>query len=314
MSATIDQWWVYKFNDQVNLVFQQMESRLVGRIDPSMVHNDVRGAIDHHERLDNLIANDVVSPFAPMVPLNPESSRRAVTLQSSDAPVLVSDENTLRSMAEPNSPYTRTIVAALQRRRDKHVIDAAIGSAQVAVVASGTGVISYTTQAMLSAHILGTYIAITLANIIAANELLSKGSVPSGFNNRTFAYSPGQLRDLLAITQASSSDFTKNRIHDTGTVDGIDWEGFRFIEIPDVVSAAKAIKQRMLPAPASNQRQCIAFGNGALGVSTAKAAGPPSISTRHDLQSEPTQIRVHMMMAAVRVWETGVVQLNVLEN
>src|SRR5712692_10219485 len=135
MAVTVDQAWVYRFHDQLNMTYQQMGSLLEKLIPPNMVHRDVNAAIDHHERLGNVIANDVVAPFGQTKILNPEHSRRACLLQSSDAAVLISDENTLRSMVNPQNGYTQTMAAALGRRADKHVIDNLLGSATTALIA-----------------------------------------------------------------------------------------------------------------------------------------------------------------------------------
>src|SRR5678816_3472641 len=316
MSVTVDQWWVYRFHDTLNLTYQQERSLLENLIDPGMVHRDVHAAIDHHERLGNVIANDVVAPFGPMQVLNPPSSRRATTLQSTDATVLISDEHTLRSMVNPRNGYTRMMAGALGRRADKHVIDNLVGAAMVAAVTPGTGVITYTTLALPSARRLniGGTSAFALAGVIAMNEKLSKSGVPSGPSERIMLYSPGQLRDLMAITQASSSDFTKNQIHDRGTINGLNWEGFSWIEIADAVQIdGSTVLQTMLPL-ASTSRTCVAFHRGALGLSIGRPVGPPTIDIRADLQSRPLQVRQAMMMSAVRVFEGGVVTNEVLEN
>jgi Phage capsid protein len=311
MSFTADQAWVYRFHDTLLLTFQQMNSIVRSLLDPSMVHNDVSAAIDYHERLGNGIASDVVSPFAPTAAQNINQSRRAVTMQSSDFTVLVSDENNLRSMVNPTNGYTRTILAGCTRRADKHVIDALIGNASTAAVTPGTGIITTSTQAMLAAHQIGAATAIDLARIVNAAELLSKKGVPND-GKRAFLYSPGQLRDILAITQASSSDFTKNQIHDKGSIDNISWEGFRWYEIADVIADdANTILQRMLPVPSF--RQCIAFHPDSVGLSIAKEI-KSQLDPRPDLQSRPMQVRASMMMAAVRVWEGGVVEVRALEN
>lgn len=313
MSVTVDQSWVYQFHDILHLTYQQEGSLLENLIDPIMVHRGVTAAIDHHERLGNVIANDVVTPFGQTKILNPAHSRRATTLMSSDATVLISDENTLRSMVNPQNGYTKTIVYALGRRADKYILDAALGSASTASVTSGSGIITYGTQTLPSARKLGAATAIDLARIIGAAQLLSKSAVPNGAGQRIFAYAPGQLQDILAITQASSSDFTRNMIHDKGTVNGVEWEGFRWIEIPDVIDAdGSTVLTRMLTL-SSVTRKCIAFHRGAMGLSISKEI-KTVIDPRPDLQSRPLQVRSAMMMNAVRVWEGGIVEVDCLEN
>ena len=312
MSIYADQLWVYKFNDNMKLTYQQEESMLEGLLDPGMVHRDIHAQIDHHERLGNVMANDVVNPFGQTPTLNPANSRRALTLISSDGTVLVSDENTLRSMVNPESGYTRTIVSALRRRADKHIIDALTGTATTAAVASGSGIISYGSQALPTARIIGTGAAITLTNVISGNVILSKGSCPR--SGRRALYGPGQIQDIMAITQASSSDFTKNQIHDRGTIDGLMWQGFNWLEIVDVVDIdGSTVLGRMLQVPNTNQRRMVFWHPSCLGVSYGKDL-TTVFDPRPDLQSRPTQVRTSMMMAAVRVFEGGVVALDVLEN
>ena len=310
MSITADQAWRYRFSDTLLLAYQQMKGLVRGAVDAMMIHYDVMAAIDHHERLGNVIANDVVSPFAQTIFLNPAHSRRACTLVSSDATVGLSDENQLRGMVNASNGYTQTILGALNRRGDKHIIDALIGSASVASVTAGSGVITYGSQAMLAGYQIGAATAMDLNRIINATELLSKGGAPND-GGRTFLYSPGQLRDILAITQASSSDFTKNQIHDKGTFNGINLEGLNWVEIADVVDTATTVLSRMLSVP--SYRQCIAFHKSAVGVSIGKEI-TTQIDMRPDLQSRPTQIRASMMMSAVRVFEGGVVEVRALEN
>ena len=311
MSIYADQSWVHRFHDTLTTTYQQMSSIVRGLLDPAMIHYDVSAAIDYHERLGTGIANDVVAPFAQTVAQNLNHSRRSCTLQSSDFTVLVSDENTLRSMVNPTNGYTQTILAGMNRRADLHVITALIGTAATASVTAGTGAITAGTQAMLAAHQIGAASAMDLARIINANELLSKKGVPND-GKRRFLYSPGQLRDIMAITQAGSSDFTKNQIHDKGTINGLSWQGFTWYEIADVIQDdASTILQRMLPIP--SYRQCIAFHPSAVGLSIGK-----EIKTQLDaapwLQSRPTQVRSSMIMSAVRVWEGGVVEVRALEN
>lgn len=310
---TLDQAWVIQFNDGYKLQLQQEQSLLTGLIEAGMVHPNVQGAIDHHDRLGALILNDVISPYGAVQPLQANHSRRAVTLLSSAGPLLFADEDTIRSMTNPDSGYRLILLAAAKRRRDKHLIDALVGTAQTASVTTGSGIIAYGSQALPSARTIGSGIAINLANVIAAFEMLAKAGASGEPGELIFAYAPGQLRDILAITQASSSDFTKNRIHDRGTINGMDWEGFHWVQIADVLREdASTVLQRMLPI-SSTTRDCIAFHKAAAGISYGKDV-TTRVAVRDDLEAAPTQIRVSMMMGAVRVWEGGVVRVQVLEN
>lgn len=310
MSVSMPNWWVHKFHAEFAVTYQQMSSLVMGKLANGSVRRGVNAAIDYWERVSNLMLPDGATRHGASNILNLDHSRRSCTLVNSEGGILVSDIDTLRAMADPQNPSRDALTYAAIRRGDKHILDAALGTATTNTVA-GTGVISSGSQAMLSAHILGSGIAITLANIIAANELLSKKAVPSGPNNRVFFYSPGQLRDILAITQASSSDFTKNQLHDRGTIDGLSWEGFDWCEVPDTVDIDGTALNRML-ALSSTTRSCIAMAKDAVGLSIGKEYSI-EIDKRPDLRNE-IQIYLKMLMAAVRKFEGGVVQLNVLEN
>lgn len=312
MAVTIEQTWVHRFHDTLRLMYQQMGSLLQNTIDPGNVHRDVSAAIDHFDRLGNVIANDVIAPFGPTVILNPEHSRRAVTLQSSDAAVLVSDEHTLRAMINPTNGYLRTIVAALGRRADKHIIDGALGSAQTAVITPGSGTIAHSGfVALPSGQKVGAGTAWDLTRTIAAYELMSKAGIPNNPSERIMVYSPGQTRNILAITQASSSDFTKNQIHDRGTINGLVWEGFTWLEMADVVAPDLTVLQRMIPL-VSTTRSCFAYHRGAIGLSIGREI-TTKINERPEINNA-IQNRSIMMMGAGRLWEGGVVQVDALEN
>lgn len=312
MSVTVDQSWVYKFHDKIHETYQQKTALVQGRMLPMMIHRGINAQVDFFDRLGNVVANDVISPFGQTKILNPEHSRRATRLQSSDAAVLVSDENSLRAMTDPTNEYTDTIVSALVRRGDLHVITAATGSAETASVTAGSGTITFGTQALPSSRKIGSNTVMDLTRIINAYELLSKAGAPNGAGERLFFYSPGQLRDILAITQASSSDFTRNKIHDTGTIDGVMWEGFMWVEIPDVVAPDLSVLNRMLALPASDKRSCIAMYRGAVGLSYGKDI-TTKINERPDLNNS-IQVRSVMMMHAVRLFEGGVVLVDAKEN
>jgi hypothetical protein len=146
--------------------------------------------------------------------------------------------------------------------------------------------------------------------------MLDKSGVPSGSAARTMLYGPGQTRDVMAITQASSSDFTKHRIHDSGSIDGIDWEGFRWLMIADVIDTdGSTALARMLQLPAAGSRRCVAFHNACLGLSIGREIQSKIQDISMMVQSfNALQVRAAMMMAAVRVWEGGVAVLDVKEN
>lgn len=309
-SITMPNWWVHQFHDQARATYQQNKSLVESQLNNMSVRRGVKAAIDYHERFSNLVLSDTGVRHGQSVILNLDHSRRACTLVNSEGGILVSDIDTLRSMADPQNPSRDALIFAALRRADKHVLDAAIGSATT-VTTGGNGQFTYGSQALPSSRKIGGATAFDLTRTINAAELLSKAAVPSGPQNRLMFFSPGQLRDILAITQASSSDFTKNQIHDKGTIDGVDWEGFHWVEVPDAIDIALAVLHRML-ALSGTTRSCIAMARDAVGLSIGEEM-KLEIDKRPDLRNE-IQVYLKMLMAATRVFEGGVVQVDALEN
>jgi hypothetical protein len=306
--AELEQGWVHSFNDMIRSTYQQ-EKSLVAANTPPQCRKSENAAIVHFDRIGNVVANDNPSRHGPTRLLTFNQSRRACFPVSSDAAVALTNIDEVRSLNNPQNTMTQGMLAALRRREDLHWINAAVGSASVATVGV-TGAITYTTQAMLSANVYdatGGSTALILADIIKANTILSKAGVPYGPANRLCFYSPYQLTDILAITQASSSDFTRNRIHDRGTINGEIFEGFSFIEIPDAQDQTGTLLHRMLPY-ASSKRSCIFASRDAVGLNVNQDV-QTDVGIRRDMNNE-IQVRLDMTMGAVRIWEAGVVVCN----
>lgn len=311
MSLTQEQGWVHLFHDQIRLTYQQMQSLVKSRLDPKYIHSNVQAAKDYFDRMGNVVAREEISPFSQTVPINPPRSRRATTPRSFNGTVYLSTEHDLRSMTNGQNEYREAVVASLVRAADKVILNAALGNAETATINPAGAAITSALVALPSGQKITGGAAISLTGMISVTLKLSKAAVPSGDGMRLFFYAPGQLTDILQITQASSSDFTKNRIHDKGTINGELWQGFNWIEVPDVVSSDLTTLDTMLPL-VSTTRSCIAMAKDAMGVTTLQDIST-KISPRPDI-NDAIQVRSVMKLDAVRLFEGGVVQYDVLEN
>ena len=307
--VNIEQGWVQSFDDMIRVTYQQEKSMVASIADPRYVKHE-KSAIVHFSRMSMGVANDNPGRLAPTVLQDIGRSERACFPLTSSAAVAVSNMDVVRSLNNPQNAMTQTLLAAMRRREDLHWINASVGSASTAAVASD-GSRTYSTQAMLTAHkydATGGSTAIILADIIKANKLLSAAGVPQGPANRIAFYSPGQLTDLLAITQASSSDFIRAYIHEKGTLDGVtNFEGFTWREVPDATDEAGTLLNYMLPY-ASSKRSVIFSSRMAVGLNTNQDL-ISDIGVRRDLELNPIQVSLNMTMGAVRVWDRHVVQV-----
>jgi hypothetical protein len=311
MSISVPNAWVHQFTPMLLQTMQQKTPLVVSKLGDRSKRSGVSAAIDNWERVGNVLLAPV-GRHTQTVQLNPNHSRRAATMQTIGGGILLSPNvDAVRMLIQPQSDYREMLAAAAVQSIDKDILDGSIADATTVTVDPATGRLSYGSQAMLTAYQIGGATAMDLTRIIAANVLLSKASVPTGAANRVLFYSPGQITDIMAITQASSSDFTKMRIHDKGTIDGENWQGFEWVEIPDVIDETTAALVRMLQL-ASTTRSCIAMYKNGVGFSSAQDP-TPRISTRDDLNYE-IQVYVSLTHGVVRLWEGAVVKVDALEN
>ena len=320
MSTTFPQAYVHQFNQNILANMEQREAVVFDKIAAGSKHMSVSGAIDTWERMGGVMLVPIGAHATTPI-LNPNHNRRGCPVQSIGGGILVSKNvDLVRALVNPQSDYTRELAAAAVRSRDAALLAAAVGDAMVITTAAATGQMTYGTQAMVSNRIIGTTnTAINLTVIIAAGVLLSKGSVPTGPSNRVIFYGPGQETDIMAITQASSSDFTANRIMDKGTMNGDTWQGFEWVQVVDYVDQTKWVstatavaEQTILPMYDANSRAMIAMAKSAVGFSNAQDF-TPRISERDDLNYD-NQVYISATFGAVRLWEGAVVEIIAKEN
>lgn len=311
MSISIPNAWVHQFHPMLMQTMQQQTSLVKTKLGDRSKRSGVSAVIDTWERVGNVLLAPV-GRHTQTVQLNPNHSRRACTMQTVGGGILLSPNvDVVRMLIQPQSDYRELLAAAAVQSIDKDILVGAIGDATTVTVDPVTGRLSYGSQAMLTAYQIGDANAMDLTRIIAANVLLSKASVPTGAANRVMFYSPGQITDIMAITQASSSDFTKMRIHDKGTIDGENWQGFEWVEIPDVVDESVATLVNML-ALSGTTRSCIAMYKNGVGFSSAQDPNT-AIDRRPDLNNE-IQVYVSLTHGVVRLWEGAVVKVDAKEN
>lgn len=312
--------YVHQFSQNILANMEQREAVVFDKIAANSKHMGVSGAIDTWERMGGVMLVPIGAHATTPI-LNPNHTRRGCPVQSIGGACLVSKNvDLVRALINPQSDYVRELSAAAVRSRDAALLSAAVGDAMVITTSAVTGQMTYGTQAMITGRIVGTTnTAVNLTVLISAGVLLSKGSVPTGPQNRVMFYGPGQETDIMAITQASSSDFTANRIIDKGTINGDTWLGFDWTQVVDYsdqttwTDDSNAIAlQTVLPMYDTNSRAMIAMAKSAVGFSSGQEF-TPRISERDDLNYD-NQVYISATFGAVRLWEGAVVEIIAKEN
>lgn len=308
MAVNLEQGWIQSYDDMIRVTYQQDKSEAAQWADPRYIKHE-KAEVVYFDRMGMVVARDNPGRFTPTQFLDVPRSGRAVFPTTSEATHPFSTLDQVRELNNPQNATTQTMLAALRRREDLHWINAAVGSANVSSVGSD-GSRTITTQAMLSGNkydATGGSTAIIIADIIKAASILTKAGVPQGPGQRRAFYAAGHETDLMAISQASSSDFVRNFVHEKGTFDGLVFEGFSWKCIVDAQDETGTLLHRMLPY-ASSKGTLIFASKMAVGINVNQDI-TTDVGPRRDLALTPIQVCLNMTMGATRVWDTNIVQV-----
>lgn len=308
MVETITEWqrrsfranFIYVFQQKVGLVYPTLDAMNIQSGVGVMGDFDVMGAMIHH---------DMTVRHGDTVIGNAEHGRVWCRPYPSDAALYLDREDKIRSaISDPNSAHVNTIAWSLVRAKDKRIIDAATGS--VLYGESGTSTLAFDTTNQQIALGSTPNDVLTLDKIKLASVKLADAGVPDDEGQRFFFYAAGQTRAILAITQAASSDFTAQRIYESGTINGKYWMGFAWKMIPDVTTqnADGTITRllRMLKLSGTT-RSCLAIAKTAMGF--AETSGMETFLDVLPQKQHLTQARAKIDNNAVRILQNGVVEV-----
>lgn len=285
MSDTLPIAYVQAYSDNVIALAQQKMSKLRGavRVKPGVI-----GKSSHFERIAATAAVKRTTRHGDTPLVNTQHSRRRVSLDDYDWADLVDQNDDVRLLIDPTSEYTINAAKAMNRTVDDLVI-AALGAAAVNVLADDTT----TTTAVANTIVHGS-VGLTVAKLRSAMKKLDLNDVDE--EDRYFVGSPDGKEDLLATTEATSSDFNTVKALVDGSLKT--FLGFEFIW------------STRLPL-ASTTRTCYAFSKNSMGLAIGKDISN-FVEPRYD-KNGATQVRFTLAMGSVRVDELGVVPVEITE-
>lgn len=188
-------------------------------------------------------------------------------------------------LANPNGPYMEALKSAWNRRKDRIIFDALIGSAQLK---DGSSVVLPNTQIILHG---GT--GMTKAKIIQARKIF-RGNESDQHNGEDlyFIYTADMMEDVLSDTTLTSADFLAAKMLQEGDVSG-KWMGFKWVPY-------EAIKR------SGNVQSTAAYTKSALhkGLGYLEATAGPRKDKQNTLQLDAAG-----SFGAVRVEEAKVVEV-----
>lgn len=290
MSVTITTAQVQKYNRDVRLKFQQMGSMLrdTVRVKSTNAKYEYFELLGETKAVKNLPRN---SP-TPLV--NSQHSRRRAEMNDYDWGDLITKQDEVRTLINPEGSYVMNAVAALGRSIDEEIITA-FQAAAIEGETGGTTVVFDTANWEIG----GSGIPMSVDLLREAAYTMDVGKVPAA--GRHILIGPKQKQQLLENTEITSSDYNTVKALVMGEINT--FLGFKFHVIVD---------QDLLPYNSStDRRSCYAWHERAMGLSMGMDI-TVDVGPRRDLRNAQ-QVYVAGVFGSVRI-EDVVVHLDCDES
>ena len=282
MSVQITTAFVEQYKGNVEHLVQQKGSRLREAVSVETVV----GKNAFFEQVGSTAAQQRTSRHSDTPRMDTPHARRRVSLIDFDWADLIDDEDRVRMLIDPQSPYASAAAWAMGRAMDEQVVSAADGTAYTGV-AGGTST-SYDSSNTVDVQVGVSPAADTGLNVgklRAAKQILDANEAEDG--DRYMIINAKQLQNLLGETETTSSDFATVKALVSGEIDS--FLGFRFIRTE-------------LIGTDSNSDHKVLFWQKA-GMKLAIGAEPSiKISERAD-KNHATQVFASMAIGATRMQE-----------
>jgi len=286
MSSQITTSFVEQYSSNVQLLSQQMGSKLRSSVD----EESVVGKNAFFEQIDSTAAVLRTSRHGDTPQIDTPHSRRRVSLADYEWGDLIDDSDKIRALVDPTSAYARNAAAAMNRAMDDVIITAMNASASTGVAGADSTALPSSQKTATSDQSDG----LTIAKLLSAKKILDENDIDPS-RKRYIVCGPQQIADLLGTTQITSSDF--NTVKALAQGDISTYLGFEFIMSTRLNKDATNTTDRLIFAYTEDAIK-LAIG------SDIKA----NISERAD-KSYSTQVYYAMSLGAVRMEEKAVVQI-----
>lgn len=287
MSIQVTTAFIEQFSANVEHLAQQKGSRLRMAVEVE----SVTGKNAFFEQVGATEARQRTSRHSDTPRMDTPHARRRVSLVDYDWADLIDNEDRIRMLIDPTSPYSMAAANAMGRKMDDVIIAAATGTAF-------TGVDGSTSTPFSSANIVDVQVGSTASPVAdtglnveklrAAKEILDANEVDDG--DRFIALNAKQIRRLLAQTEVTSSDFNTVKALVNGELNT--FLGFNFIRTERILTD-------------SNADHKVLFWHKS-GIKLGVGQNPVARISERDDKNYATQVFYSMAIGATRMEEAKV--------
>jgi hypothetical protein len=282
-----------KFSTGVNLLAQQM----VSKTEQAVTVKSEQGKRVSFDRVGATVMPEKVGRAAEIAVVDTTHDRRWCTNKNYAVRDFVDEFEKLDVLNDPTNAYSVAMAAAAKRRKDKVVIDAALGTAYGGE--DGTTAIPLPAAQKIAAG--GT--GFTLAKLLQARRIIRGANAEIPGDTLHVFYTSWQEEAFINTNEVKSSDFNRDKVMVSGELDFFAGTYFHRIEDDPKLGA-------ILPW-ASNTRSCVMFLKSGVILNNRKPVyGRVSFQDTR----EAWQVMAAQSIGAVRDEEVKVVQIDVVET
>lgn len=285
MSFQVTTAFVQQYSTNVQLLLQQRGSRLRDCVTVGSYTGKAAKAV---EQIGEVTAQARTSRHADTPLISTPHDARWVHPTDYEWADMIDDQDKLRMLIDPTSPYAMNGAYALGRAMDSLIITAALGAALTGENGS-TSTPFDTSNQQIAVGAAG----LTVAKLRTAKKKLMANEVDVENDPLYCAVTAVQLDNLLGTTEVTSSDYNTVKALVSGSVDT--FMGFKFIHT------------ELLGLDGSGDRRCIAWAKSGMHLGIWNDI-TTKISERAD-KSYATQVYVKGTFGATRVEEGKVVEI-----
>ena len=285
MSFQVTTAFVQQYTTNVQLLLQQRGSKLRDAVTVGSYTGKAAKAV---EQIGAVTAQRKTSRHSDTPLISTPHDARWVFPTDFEWADMIDDQDKLRMLIDPTSPYAVNGAYALGRAMDDIIIEAALGTAK-----TGENGDVNTNFATATQQIPNGGTGLTIAKLREAKRIMMANEVDPSADELYMLVTAKQLDNLLGTTEVTSSDFNTVKALVQGDVNT--FMGFRFIHI------------ERLPVDVSTHRRVIAWAKSGLHLGMWNDINT-KISERAD-KSYASQVYVKGTFGATRTEEKKVVEI-----
>jgi hypothetical protein len=285
MSFEVTTAFVQQYTTNVGLLLQQRGSRLRDAVTIGSYTGKAAKAV---EQIGAVTAQKRTSRHGDTPLISTPHDARWVFPTDYEWADMIDDQDKLRMLIDPTSPYAMNGAYALGRAMDADIISAALGTAKTGENGTTNTVFDTSNQQIASGSA-----GMTVAKLREAKKILLSNEVDVEMDPLYIAVTARQLDDLLGTTEVTSADYNSVKALVQGAVDT--FMGFKFIHT------------ELLGVDGSNDRRIIAWAKSGLHLGMWNDISG-RVSERAD-KSYSNQVYVSGTFGSTRTEEGKVVEI-----